>query len=558
MRGVHLVPYRLPELIAAVAAGDTVYVAEGERDADAIGDGECVATCNPGGAGKWRASYSAHFKGARDVRVVADNDDPGRKHAREVAHSLTGVGAMVTLWRSPVGKDVSDLLAAGRPLEDLVALDCDSSTPDVEPPALSVGEFFNESGLKVKKLGIIIRDLGHVEAGSDGRLYRYLDGVHRTDGDSFTRVRVREILGERYRRRHSDEVLSWLRADEPSITDQPRLDVINVANGLLDWRAQVLAGHSPETLSTIQVPVRWNPAAECSLIDTFLERVIPEDAVALVFEMVGYSLYAGNPLRVAVLLLGPGCNGKSVLLSVIKTLLGPANVSAIPLQMLSESRFASAELFGKLANICGDLDARTIKQTDVFKMITGGDAITAERKYCSAFTFTPFALQIFSANEAPFSSDQTQAWFDRWLVIPMEKRIPVDQIDPHLTAKLTAPRELEGLLVKAIHGLGRLMERGRFERPGSIEQAGSEYRERLDTVQGFVTEACTLVIGAWTSRADLYSAYRAWVTDGGRFPLSRPAFNDHLRRGFPGEVEQRTRNGARGWGGIGLLAQDRP
>jgi putative DNA primase/helicase len=277
-----------------------------------------------------------------------------------------------------------------------------------------------------------------------------------------------------------------------------------------------------------------------------------------VFEVVGYSLFAGNPLRVAVLLLGPGCNGKSVLLSVIKTLLGPVNVSAIPLQMLSESRFASAELFGKLANICGDLDARTIKQTDVFKMITGGDAITAERKYCSAFTFTPFALQIFSANEAPFSSDQTQAWFDRWLVIPMEKRIPEDQVDPHLTAKLTTPRELEGLLVKAINGLGRLMERGRFERPGSIEQAGSEYRERLDTVQGFVNEECTLVVGAWTSRADLYSAYRAWVTDGGRFPLSRPAFHDHLRRGFHGQVEQRTRHGARGWGGIGLLARNRP
>jgi putative DNA primase/helicase len=239
---------------------------------------------------------------------------------------------------------------------------------------------------------------------------------------------------------------------------------------------------------------------------------------------------------------------------VIKALLGGANVSAVPLQKLSENRFAPAELFGRLGNICGDLDARAIKQTDQFKMLTGGDPIFAERKHRDPFTFTSYALPIFSANEAPFSADQTEAWFDRWLIVPMEKRI--EKVDPHMITQLTTCNELQGLLARAIGGLQRLMDRGRFDRPESVAQAGSAYRERLDSVRGFVSDECLLETTAWTKRADLYSAYHQWAQKGGRFPLSNATFYDRLRREYPERVVERTRNGKRGFAGIGLLTQE--
>src|SRR5690606_6029986 len=79
MRGVELVPYRLPELIAATA-GETVHVVEGEKDADGLAELGLVATCNPGGAGKWREEYCKYFRG-KNVVVLPDNDDAGWKHA---------------------------------------------------------------------------------------------------------------------------------------------------------------------------------------------------------------------------------------------------------------------------------------------------------------------------------------------------------------------------------------------------------------------------------------------------------------------------------------------
>lgn len=87
LEGVTRVPYRLPELIEAVAAGRSIYVPEGEKHVNALYDLRMPATCNVGGAGKWRDEYSALMRGA-EVVVLADNDESGRNHAEQVAVSL--------------------------------------------------------------------------------------------------------------------------------------------------------------------------------------------------------------------------------------------------------------------------------------------------------------------------------------------------------------------------------------------------------------------------------------------------------------------------------------
>jgi P4 family phage/plasmid primase-like protien len=410
--------------------------------------------------------------------------------------------------------------------------------------------FFGEKGLEVVDLGQFIEDAERIRLGTDGRLYRYDAGVYRGDGEGHARAQVREILGDRWRKRHGEEVVAWLRAVPATITDRPDQRWINVRNGLLDWRTGELHPHDADVESTLQLPVPWNPEAACPLIDAFLAQVAPEDAVELITDLVGYTLLPANPLRRALLLLGRGRNGKSVLLSIIRALIGPANISTVPLQALAENRFAAAELYGKLANISGDLDARAVKSTDVLKMATGGDPITAERKYAAAFSFTPYCSFWFAANEPPVSSDQSQAWFDRWVVIPLDRRIPDERVDPHLTAKLTTAGELEGLLVRAVEGLRRIMDRGLLV-PDSVEVAGARYRSRLDTVAGFLDEEAHTDPDAWVPRSDLYRRYRAWATDGGRLPVGAPTFNDHLRANLA-QVEETTRNGIRGWRGLAL------
>lgn len=119
LKGVRLVLYRLPAVQKAVAAGKRVFVVEGEKDVHAVEAAGYTATCNPMGAGKWRPEYVEVFQGA-NVVVVADRDEPGYNHANQVAQALEGVAKRVVVVKPLEGKDVSEHLAAGRSLRELV------------------------------------------------------------------------------------------------------------------------------------------------------------------------------------------------------------------------------------------------------------------------------------------------------------------------------------------------------------------------------------------------------------------------------------------------------
>ena len=120
------IPYLLPELIAAKDAGKTIWITEGEKDAEALGDTGVPTTCNAGGAGKWAAGHAAYLKGAAAVVIVADKDKPGYKHVALVAKTLRNVGvtdirvveAAATITNK--GADAADHLAAGFGLDDFV------------------------------------------------------------------------------------------------------------------------------------------------------------------------------------------------------------------------------------------------------------------------------------------------------------------------------------------------------------------------------------------------------------------------------------------------------
>ena len=123
LNGARRVLYRLPELLAADPSL-VVFVAEGEKDCNSLAALDLVATCNVGGAGKWRGEYGEHLAG-RKVVILPDNDEPGRKHARQVAASLTGKAASVKVLELsglPEKGDVSDWLAAGGIKERLLAM----------------------------------------------------------------------------------------------------------------------------------------------------------------------------------------------------------------------------------------------------------------------------------------------------------------------------------------------------------------------------------------------------------------------------------------------------
>jgi hypothetical protein len=119
--GVQVIPYKLPELIEAVATEHPVLIVEGERKADLLWSWGVAATCCSGGANKWRAKHAAYLHGA-DVVVLPDADDAGCAHAKTVAITLRNIAASVRVLELPglgAKEDIVDWAAKGGTVEQL-------------------------------------------------------------------------------------------------------------------------------------------------------------------------------------------------------------------------------------------------------------------------------------------------------------------------------------------------------------------------------------------------------------------------------------------------------
>jgi putative DNA primase/helicase len=277
--------------------------------------------------------------------------------------------------------------------------------------------------------------------------------------------------------------------------------------------------------------------------------VLPDDCLSFIWELIGYTLYSGNPLHVAVLLYGKGRNGKGTLIRVLKRLLGEYNVSTVGLHELTENRFRTATLFGKLANLAGDLDSRWLDNTATFKAITGGDAVQGEHKYGAVFDFTPWALPFYSTNKAFGSSDSSEGWVARWVVVPFPTSF-LGREDRGLDARLQTDAELRGILRRGIEALPALMARGRFDEPESVRNAKSDFIARSDAVRSWVDEQCLLDPDAWTPRTDIYRAYTIHADNAGAKRLSAREFYNRVEQ--IGGIRAAIRHGTRGFGGVQL------
>jgi len=197
------------------------------------------------------------------------------------------------------------------------------------------------------------------------------------------------------------------------------------------------------------------------------------DKWILLFEVIGYTLYPRYDLHKAIMLVGDGANGKSTYLRLVKTILGPQNVVSIPLQALADdrNRFVCSQLYRKLANIYADLPKTSLTSTGMFKILTGEDSLTCDRKFRDPITFVNYAKLLFSANELPKVYDMSLAFWRRWIIIEFPNRFPIDQT---FFERTFTEEEVEGAIIVSLYSFRNVWIRKRF----SFEESESDYREK--------------------------------------------------------------------------------
>jgi DNA polymerase I-like protein with 3'-5' exonuclease and polymerase domains len=150
------VPYRLPEMLAALAKNPAtdVYCPEGEKDCETLAALDLIATTSSEGAtnpkskkgSNWTPELGKWFAGVRRLFILEDNDAPGRNFAREKANALAGIVPdirIVSFSDVPETEDVTYWLEHGHGKDDLLAR-CESA------PAYSGGSLESLSMADVK------------------------------------------------------------------------------------------------------------------------------------------------------------------------------------------------------------------------------------------------------------------------------------------------------------------------------------------------------------------------------------------------------------------------
>lgn len=381
-----------------------------------------------------------------------------------------------------------------------------------DPRTSVTARLFDDAGLRAVAAAEAVADLGPLRYGPlDGQFWTYADGVWRP-GDREVHRRIVHTLHERYRPGHATAIRDVLRSRAPELLVQPVSDLINFSNTMVRWNADGMpqdVPHDPIHGSTVQLPVQWRPGdTDCPEFEAFLNDAVAPDDRIRVWEIIGYLMMSGNPLQRLFLFTGGGGNGKGVLMAVIRALLGKINVSAVALNEFVDDAFATADIYGTLANICGDVDTTYIEKTGLIKKMAGEDEIRAQRKYGQPFGFEYWGKALFSANGIPTAADSSQGWLRRWEIVnfPNEPAKP----DPGLKARLCTPDSLQAVAVRGVLALAALMNRGEFDHGEAAAAAHLEFAMRNNKILAWIDDCGWRDDTSWYPRTELLRSFRQW------------------------------------------------
>lgn len=313
-------------------------------------------------------------------------------------------------------------------------------------------------------------------------------------------------------------------------------ETVNCLNGEveLDGRNWVLKPPRREHYRTTQIPVVYDTSAEAPMFQEFLVQIFRDDPdrkekMQAVLELIGYSLMSHANHEKFVMLIGPGANGKSVLLVVLEALLGCGNVAGVQPANFDRS-FQRAHLNQKLANIVTELKQGEVIAEAELKAITSGEPSTVEHKFKDPFVMRPFATCWFGANHMPHTRDFSEALFRRATILTFDRTFEPHEQDPRLKDKRYWEPELAGILNMALAAYGRAIKNG-FTHPSSSEAAKREWRLEADQAAQFVEDACVSEASSSEKAADVFLAYQNWaLANGISKTMSAKGLRDRLTR----------------------------
>lgn len=334
-------------------------------------------------------------------------------------------------------------------------------------------------------------------------VYIYSDGIYLPEGEFQIKEQLRKMLKENYNEWMAGQVMAKIKMDTGISSDEffkeDNVYEVPVMNGILNLKTKELEDFDPKKIFFSKLPVIHNLEAKCPLIDKFLSDVLskPEDKLVF-YEFAGFGLVKDYFLEKACMFVGNGRNGKGKSIELLKRLVGVGNTASVPLSAITSDSPFVERLWKRYFNLAGDISSRDLKETGMFKQLTGRDPISANRKYKNIVEFTNYAKMIFACNELPRVYDYSDGFWERWVLMEFPYKFVDKSVydaennkknlkikDVNIIDKITSDEEMSGFLNAALDGLHRCFDNKKFSYTTGTEEVKNKWIRMSDSFMAF-------------------------------------------------------------------------
>jgi len=361
-------------------------------------------------------------------------------------------------------------------------------------------------------------------------MWIYKEGIYIPFAETYIKETIENILGSSTTPNYCVDVMRRIEAQtfisQEEFFKENIAEIVPVQNGLLNILTRELKPFNPKLKFFNKLPIKYDPELDCpNILNHFKETLSCFEDSLVMQEMFGYCLYKKYKYEKAFMFHGSGRNGKSKTLELLKYFLSPKNCTCIPLEIIDKDINALSNFFGKMVNICPDMSSTTLNQTSNFKALTGGDMISAHRKYQLNIEFVNYAKMIFGCNTLPITKDPTVAFWKRWVLFDFpytfvdqkdfdllseKDRKNVKIADKDLMNKISTEKELSGLLNWALDGFKRLNNASEFSDSLGTKDIKRRWIQKSDSFTAFIMDNVEPDDFSSITKRDLSTAYRKY------------------------------------------------
>jgi P4 family phage/plasmid primase-like protien len=344
----------------------------------------------------------------------------------------------------------------------------------------------------------------------DGKELRYYKtGWYQPGAENFVTSELQRVLPDISQHLLKETIAKLSQRNYQNLEDcDSDKNVMNVENGLLDLEKMRLRPHTPDYLSLIQYPIRFEAKPKSKKIRKLLAETLDEKELRKFYFMLGDLLYFSGHKQTIFFFVGAGHNRKGLVTRLLRRFVGDELCENLSLEELADRQFAVVNLHGKILNIAGDESPNAPENWHVIRRITGADTLSGEMKGVQKrVSFRNRAIIICVFNKLPQIDEDYSTW--RRIQLIRFKRNFEENDDgkgEEFEAKLHTPECMSELSWIALKGRKMYLKYGGHEKE-DLESIKLEYKKLQDHVIAFISECYVKKVDGYTDSEIVYQDY---------------------------------------------------